>query len=44
VEKSYAELKARGVEFRGPPKKEHWGTFVMFNDSEGNQFVLGTSR
>ena len=44
VEKTYAELKARGVEFRGPPKKEHWGTFAMFNDSEGNQFVLSASR
>ncbi len=44
VEKTYTELKARGVEFRGPPQKQPWGTFVIFNDSEGNQFVLGTSR
>src|SRR5712675_73000 len=42
VEKTYEDLKARGVEFRGPPKKEHWGMFAMFNDSEGNQFVLST--
>jgi predicted enzyme related to lactoylglutathione lyase len=41
---AYEDLKARGVEFRGPPKKEHWGTFAMFQDSEGNQFVLSTSR
>jgi predicted enzyme related to lactoylglutathione lyase len=44
VEKTYEELKARGVEFRDPPKKEHWGTFAMFKDTEGNQFVLSTSR
>jgi predicted enzyme related to lactoylglutathione lyase len=44
VEQTYAELHARGVEFRGPPKKEPWGTFAMFTDSEGNQFVLSSSR
>jgi predicted enzyme related to lactoylglutathione lyase len=44
VEKTYEELRARGVEFQGPPKKEHWGTFAIFKDSEGNQFVLSTSR
>jgi predicted enzyme related to lactoylglutathione lyase len=40
VEKTYAELRAQGVEFAGPPKKEPWGTFVMLKDSEGNQIVL----
>jgi len=44
VEQSYAEMKARGVKFRGPPQKQPWGTFVMFEDSEGNEFVLGTSK
>ena len=44
VEKSYAELLARGVKFRGPPQKQPWGTFAMFEDSEGNQFVLGTAK
>lgn len=44
VEETYAELKARGVEFRGPPEKQPWGTFAMFNDSEGNGFVLSTAR
>jgi catechol 2,3-dioxygenase-like lactoylglutathione lyase family enzyme len=42
VEKTYEELKARGVEFTGPPKKEHWGTFVMFKDIDGNQFLLSS--
>ena len=42
VEKSYEQLKARGVEFLGPPKKEPWGTFAIFKDADGNQFVLST--
>lgn len=42
VRKSYEELKGRGVEFQGEPKEEPWGTFVMFKDSEGNSFVLGS--
>jgi predicted enzyme related to lactoylglutathione lyase len=44
VEKSYEELKARGVTFDGPPEKQPWGTFAKFKDSEGNQFVLSTSK
>jgi predicted enzyme related to lactoylglutathione lyase len=42
VERTYDELKARGVEFTGPPKKEPWGTFAMFKDVDGNQFVLSS--
>ena len=44
VDKTYVALKARGVKFRSPPEKQPWGTFAMFEDSEGNQFVLGTAR
>jgi predicted enzyme related to lactoylglutathione lyase len=40
IEKTYEELKARGVEFTAPPKKAPWGTFAIFKDSEGNSFVL----
>ena len=42
TQKTYDELHARGVEFTGPPRKEPWGTFAMFRDSEGNQFVLSS--
>ncbi len=42
VERTYEELKARGVEFSGPPKKEPWGTYTTFKDPEGNEFVLGS--
>ena len=42
VERTYEELKAKGVEFSGPPKKETWGTFTTFKDPDGNQFVIGS--
>jgi lactoylglutathione lyase len=41
LQKTYEELKRRGVEFEKQPKKEHWGSFAIFKDSEGNRFVLG---
>ena len=40
VERTYEELKNRGVEFVSPPKKEPWGTFAIMKDADGNQFVL----
>jgi predicted enzyme related to lactoylglutathione lyase len=42
VERTYEELKARGVEFVSPPKKEPWGTYTIFKDPDGNQFVMGS--
>jgi predicted enzyme related to lactoylglutathione lyase len=42
VKRTYQELKAKGVEFLGEPQGADWGTFVMFKDSEGNQFVLSS--
>lgn len=43
VEKTYAELQARGVEFVQPPRKESWGTSAIFKDVDGNTFVLSGS-
>jgi predicted enzyme related to lactoylglutathione lyase len=42
VRKSYEELTARGVTFTQAPKEQPWGTFAMFEDSEGNSFVLSS--
>ena len=42
VEKTYTELLEKGVEFKAPPQKQPWGTFVMMKDSEGNQIVLSS--
>jgi predicted enzyme related to lactoylglutathione lyase len=44
VQKTYDELKARGVEFEKPPKTESWGVMAIMRDSEGNQIVLSTSK
>jgi predicted enzyme related to lactoylglutathione lyase len=43
VEQTYQELTARGVDFISPPQKQPWGTFAMFKDPDGNQFVLSSS-
>jgi predicted enzyme related to lactoylglutathione lyase len=42
IDKTYAELLNKGVEFTGPPQKQPWGTFAILKDSEGNQIVLGS--
>jgi predicted enzyme related to lactoylglutathione lyase len=35
-------LKQRGVRFFQDPKKESWGTSAIFEDLEGNKFVLSS--
>ncbi len=42
VQKTYEELKARGVEFTQEPKSESWGTSAMFRDSEGNIMLISS--
>ena len=44
IDATYQELTSRGVEFTGPPQKQHWGSYAMFKDSEGNQFVLSEDK
>jgi predicted enzyme related to lactoylglutathione lyase len=40
VEKTFADLRDKGVQFTQPPKKEHWGEHAIFKDSEGNLVVF----
>jgi predicted enzyme related to lactoylglutathione lyase len=42
VEATYRQLKAKDVEFPQPPTKQEWGTYAIFQDPEGNRFVLGS--
>ena len=42
IDKTYEELKGRGVELEGPPQKQPWGTYAMFKDADGNQLVLSS--
>ena len=42
VERTYEELKDRGVEFAGPPAKQPWGTYALFKDPDGTTFCLSS--
>ena len=42
VEATHREMSARGVEFVSPPQKQPWGTFAVFKDPDGNEFVLSS--
>jgi catechol 2,3-dioxygenase-like lactoylglutathione lyase family enzyme len=35
-------MKSKGVEFAADPKKESWGTSAIFQDVDGNKFVLSS--
>jgi catechol 2,3-dioxygenase-like lactoylglutathione lyase family enzyme len=39
-QKTYEELKAKGIEFTKAPKKEFYGTEALFKDGCGNWFSL----
>jgi catechol 2,3-dioxygenase-like lactoylglutathione lyase family enzyme len=40
VEETYQDLKAKGVKFVIEPTPTAWGSFAMFEDPDGNRFVL----
>lgn len=42
VEKTYFDLKVKGVHFKEPPNKQAWGMFTQFADPDGNVFVLAS--
>jgi catechol 2,3-dioxygenase-like lactoylglutathione lyase family enzyme len=42
VPATYQTLRERGVEFVSPPQQQPWGTFAIFKDIDGNQFVLSS--
>jgi catechol 2,3-dioxygenase-like lactoylglutathione lyase family enzyme len=39
---TYEELRAKGVEFEAPPKRESWGTSVTLVDPDGNKLHIGS--
>ena len=41
---TYEELKAKGVKFLKPPKKEFYGYEALFADDSGNWFSLGEKK
>ena len=42
VEGTVRELERKGVEFAMKPQKADWGTAALFEDTEGNTFVLSS--
>ena len=42
MDRTYQELKDRGVVFTAAPSQQPWGRFATFRDVDGNQFVLST--
>ena len=41
IYKTFDELTKRGVEFKGPPSVQSWGTATVMKDNSGNWFSLG---
>ncbi|HWL65575.1 MAG TPA: VOC family protein [Actinomycetota bacterium] len=41
IQKTYEELTGKGVEFQDIPRKEFWGWWATFKDSDGNTYGLG---
>ena len=44
LDKTYEELRLKGVEFTVKPTKTEWGSYAMFKDSDGNVFWLYPSQ
>jgi catechol 2,3-dioxygenase-like lactoylglutathione lyase family enzyme len=43
LQKTYAELSAKGVEFVSPPTEAPWGAYAIFKDLDGNKFVMSAA-
>ena len=41
IEKTYGELRERGVEFPVSPQQQHFGWWSLFEDPEGTRYALG---
>jgi predicted enzyme related to lactoylglutathione lyase len=42
VEATHRQLSEKGVEFAAPPTEQPWGTYAIFKDPDGNQFVMSS--
>lgn len=43
IQKTFKELKAKGVKFTKDLTEESWGTYAIFEDAEGNSFCLSSA-
>jgi catechol 2,3-dioxygenase-like lactoylglutathione lyase family enzyme len=44
IHASYDALAARGLQWNGPIEDAFWGIFAMFDDPDGNSWVVSESR
>lgn len=44
IQRTYEELKSRGVEFISPPREMPYGVEAIFRDDSGNFFSLGQKK
>ena len=44
IQATFDAMKARGVQFMEEPKTMAWGTYAIFPDSDGNEFLLRGPR
>jgi predicted enzyme related to lactoylglutathione lyase len=42
LDATYERLVAAGVETLGPPRKESWGSSLLFKDPDGTTFVISS--
>ncbi|MBS0629241.1 MAG: VOC family protein [Verrucomicrobia bacterium] len=43
IQNTVKELRAKGVKFTKDLTEEHWGTYALFEDAEGNTFCLSSA-
>jgi catechol 2,3-dioxygenase-like lactoylglutathione lyase family enzyme len=43
LDSTYNELIAKGVEFVSPPTEAPWGAYCIFQDIDGNRFVMSAA-
>ncbi len=41
IQKTYDEMRAKGVEFTEAPTKQFWGWWAVFKDPDGNTYGIG---
>jgi predicted enzyme related to lactoylglutathione lyase len=41
IERTFDELRERGVRFPLPPQREHFGWWALFEDPDGTRYALG---
>ena len=42
IDRTYSELKEKGVNCVSPPEKEHWGSYFLIKDPDENTICIST--